>query len=116
MFTSSTNLHVLSWNACGITSPAKTTSLKAYVYCHHPNVIFIQEAFVGHAVRTAAPTLSGYVSYVHHRNGLITYIHSSVQHRLLRTSDNDNATFQRLEVQLGVGRFVSAMSILPQEG
>jgi len=53
MFTSSIHLHILSWNACGITSPAKITSLKAYIYCHHPNVIFIQEAFVGHALGTS---------------------------------------------------------------
>ena len=63
---------------------------KAYVYRHHPHVIYIHEAFLGGVLqREAAPSLSGYTTYVHHaRNGLIAYIHSSMSHRLLRCSAN----------------------------
>lgn len=99
-------LHVLSWNACGITHCLKQSALKGYVYQHHPDLIFIQEAFVGHPVAQwgPAPPLSGYTPYVHHaRNGLITYVHSAIPHRLLRCSTHDDTTFQLLEVAVGAG-------------
>ena len=77
---------------------ARLTALKGYIYQHNPIVIFIQEAFVGPLLgdRQAA-TLTGYVSYVHPvRNGLMTYVHSSVPHQLLRTSvDACNAKIVR---------------------
>lgn len=96
-------LRVISWNACGIRDLARLTALKAYVYKHNPTVIFIQEAFVGPLLgERQAPPLSGYVSYVHPvRNGLITYVHSSVPHQLLRTSVDADMTFQLLEVAMG---------------
>ena len=94
----------MSWNACGITSFGKLSSLQAFVYRHHPQVIFIQEAFVGQGENRQAPSLTGYVSYSHHvRNGLVTYIHSSLQHRLLRTSTDADTTFQLFEVTVGNG-------------
>ncbi|MPC53341.1 hypothetical protein E2C01_047231 [Portunus trituberculatus] len=37
------------------------------------------------------------------RNGLLTYIHNSLPHRLLRTSTNPEITFQLLEITLGNG-------------
>lgn len=56
-------------------SPAKIISLKAYVYCHYPNVISIQDDFFGHALGTAGPTLRDYVSYVRYvRNDNITFV------------------------------------------
>ena len=96
-------LHVISWNACGIRDLARLTALRGYVYRHNPTVIFIQEAFVGPLLgERQAPPLSGYISYVHPvRNGLITYVHSSVQHQLLRTSVDADMTFQLLEVAMG---------------
>lgn len=39
-------LHVISWNACGVKTQPKITSLKACVGRHHPDIILIQEAFV----------------------------------------------------------------------
>ncbi len=98
--------HVISWNAFGIRHYSKLTALKTYVYRHHPQVIFIQEAFAGGArPGEAAPSLSGYVSYVHHaRNGLIAYIHSSMPHRLLRCSAHADMTFQLFEVTVGDGK------------
>lgn len=105
MFNNEVKLHVTSWNACGITNWAKLTALKGYIHNHRPDVIFIQEAFVGNALpREEAPSLSGYVSYVHRvRHGLVTYIHSSVQHRFLQNSVDDATTFQLLEVTVGGG-------------
>lgn len=48
---------------------------------------------------------AGYVSYVHQvRNGLVTYIHSSVQHRHLGSSTDEDATFQLFEVTARVGK------------
>lgn len=45
------------------------------------------------------------MSYVHYaRNGLVTYVHSSVQHQLLQTSTDDYTTFQLIEVIIGSGR------------
>ena len=104
-FNNQVKLHIISWNACGITNWAKLTALKAYVRSHQPDVIFIQEAFVGNALpQGEAPSLSGYISYVHRvRHGLITYIHSSIQHRLLLDSVDENTTFQLLEVTVGGG-------------
>lgn len=103
VFNNQVQLHVISWNACGITNWAKLTALKGYLQSHHPDLIFIQEAFVGNALpMEAAPSLSGYVSYIHRvRHGLVTYIHSSVQHRLLRNSVDDSTTFQLFEVTVG---------------
>ncbi len=99
-------LHIISWNACGIKTPPKLASLKTYVGRHHPHVIFIQEAFVGCRVPGAeAPSLSGYVPYVHHvRNGLITYIHTSIPHQLVRCSIGNDMTFQLFEVTMGAGK------------
>ena len=104
-FNNQVKLHVISWNACGITNWAKLTALKGYIHSHHPDVIFIQEAFVGNALPGEdAPSLRGYVSYVHRvRHGLVTYIHSSVQHRFLQNSVDDATTFQLLEVTVGGG-------------
>ena len=96
-------LRVISWNACGIRDLARLAALKGYVCKHNPTVIFIQEAFVGPLLgERQAPPLSGYVSYVHPvRNGLITYVHSSVPHQLLRVSVDADMTFQLLEVAIG---------------
>ena len=104
-FNNQVKLHVISWNACGITNWAKLTALKGYIHSHHPDVIFIQEAFVGNALPGEdAPSLRGYVSYVHRvRHGLVIYIHSSVQHRFLQNSVDDATTFQLLEVTVGGG-------------
>ena len=105
MFDSYAQLHILSWNACGVTTPAKVAALRAYVGRHHPDVVFIQEAFVGHPPGGgAAPSLSSYIPYVHRvRNGLLAYVHSTVQHRLLGTSDDGDTTYQLLEIALGSG-------------
>lgn len=94
-FNNQVRLHVISWNACGIKNWAKLTALKGYIY----------KAFVGNALpRKEAPSLSGYVSYVHRvRHGLVTYIHSSVQHRFLQNSVDVATTFQLLEVTAGGG-------------
>lgn len=98
-------LHVISWNACGVKTYPKLTSLKTYIARHHPNVIFIQEAFVGCLAAEDAPPLPGFVSYVHRvRNGLVTYIHSSIPHQLLRCSTDDDMTFQLFEVSVGDGK------------
>lgn len=99
------NLHIISWNACGITNHAKLAALKGYVNGHCPDIIFIQEAFVGRPLPAGeAPSLSGYVSYVHlPRNGLVTYVHSSIQHKLLRCSTDNDTTFQLLDVTVGGG-------------
>ena len=74
MFADSSKLHVISWNACGVTSYGKQASLKSYVRTRHPDVIFVQDAFIGLALPgQEAPELSGYVSYVLRvRHGLIT--------------------------------------------
>lgn len=71
--------NITYWNACGITALDKLAALQAYVYRHNPQIVLIQEAFVGqHEVRTA-PSLTGFFSYIDHpRHGLITYIHSSL--------------------------------------
>lgn len=105
VFDNLVDLHVLSWNACGITNWAKLTALKGYVHHHHPDVIFIQEAFVGHALPVGeAPSLSGYVSYVHRvRHGLVAYFDSSVQHRFLQNCVDSDANFQLFEVTVGAG-------------
>jgi len=98
-------LRVISWNACGIINYPKLTSLKNYAGRHRPHVIFIQEAFVGVPVPGEAPSLPGYVSYVHHvRNGLVSYIHSSIPHQLLRCSADDDMTFQLFEISVGDGK------------
>lgn len=100
------DLRVISWNACSIRDIVRLASLRCFVYQHHPCVIFIQEAFVGplHGNREA-PTLTGYVSYVHLvRNGLITYVHSSIPHHLVRNSVDIDMTFQLLDVTIGNGR------------
>jgi len=99
-------LHIISWNACGIKTYPKLASLKTYVGRHHPHVIFIQEAFVGcHVPGEDAPPLPGFVSYVHHvRNGLVSYIHSSIPHQLLRCSTDDDMTFQLFEITVGDGK------------
>ena len=95
------------WNACGFMCCLKRSALKGYVHQHQPDIIFLQEAFVGLPVaqRGAAPSLNDYTSYVHHfRNGLITYAHSAVQHRILRCSTHDDTTFQLFEVAAGAGK------------
>ena len=98
-------LHIISWNACGLKTFPKLTSLKTYISHHHPDVIFIQEAFVGGRVPEDAPPLPGFVSYVHHvRNGLVSYIHSSIPHRLLRCSTDADMTFQLFEISVGDGK------------
>ena len=99
-------LHIISWNAFGIRHHVKLTALKTYVYRHHPQIIFIQEAFIGGgAPGEEAPPLSGYTSYVHYtRNSLITYIHSSLPHKLLRCSRHPDMTFQLFEVAAGNGK------------
>lgn len=96
-------LHIISWNACGIKSYDKLAALKGYVAVHTPDVILIQEAFVGRPAPVGeAPSLSGYVSYVHMvRNGLVTYVHSTVQHQLIRNSLDNETTFQLLDVTFG---------------
>ena len=80
-----TQLHVLSWNVCDITHCLKQSTLKDYVHQHHPDFIFIQEAFVGFptARGRTAPLLNCYTPYVHYAwNGLITYF--AIPDRLLR--------------------------------
>ena len=52
-----------------------------------------------------APPLPGYISYVHYvRNGLVSYIHSSITHKLLRCSTDNNVTSQLFEVPVGDGK------------
>lgn len=99
-------LHVRSWNACGVTTVAKLTALQAYVYRYYPQVIFIQEAFVGGPrINRNAPILTGCVSYTQQvRNGLVSYIHSSMQHKLLCVSDDEDTTYQLFEVIVGDGK------------
>ncbi|KAK7023557.1 hypothetical protein SK128_014079 [Halocaridina rubra] len=103
MFDSEAQLHILTWNACGIMSSAKLAAIKMYVRCQNPNIIFFQEAFAGCLVGgSAAPPLCGYVFYVHHiRNGFVTYVHSYPHHQLLCTSVDVDATNQLVEVTLG---------------
>ena len=105
MFDIDSALNVLSWNICGVTMFDKQMQLKAYVFSHHPDVIFLQEAFPGRPDPVPqAPPLPGYVSYIHLvRNGLLSYIHSSLTHRLLRTSTDPDTTFQLFEVEVGGG-------------
>ena len=105
-------LHIISWNACGVRDIARLATLKSYVYQHHPTVIFIREVYVGHRLGVQeAPPLTGYISYVHLvRNGLISYIHSSVPHRLVRNSEDEDMTFQLIDV-----RYVCVTSI-PLQG
>ena len=104
MFDNRSPLHIVSWNACGVTSFDKQAALQAYVLRHHPQVVFIQEAFIGHRDRPDAPSLPGYVSYVHRvRNSLISYLHSSLPHKLLRCSTDDHTTYQLFEVTRGTG-------------
>lgn len=76
------------------------------MHSSHPDIIFIQEAFVGRPLPVGeAPSLNGYVSYVHLvRNGLVTYVHSSVQHTLIRNSVDVNTTYQLLEVTVVTGK------------
>ncbi|KAK3893651.1 hypothetical protein Pcinc_002564 [Petrolisthes cinctipes] len=102
-FASDCRLDVISWNVRGITSYAKLTQLKAYIFRHHPSVIFLQKAFPGRPLTAGqAPPLSGYVPYVHLvRNDLLTYINSSLPHRLLRISTDPDMTFQLFEVLPG---------------
>ncbi len=86
---------------CGVTSFDKLLQLKAFVYSHHPHVIFLQEAFPGRPLAGKAPSFSGYIPYVHMvRNGLLL-IHNSLTHRLLRTSTDPDVTFQLFEVTVG---------------
>lgn len=101
--TSGNQLHIISWNACGIKNQSKFTSLKTYVGRHQPHVIIIREAFVGcQLVGENAPCLSGFVGYVHHvRNGLFSYIHSSIPHKLLRCSTDENMNYQLFEISMG---------------
>lgn len=105
-FISGNQLHIISWNACGIKTQSKLTSLKTYIGRHQPHVIFIQEAFVGrHMAGENAPSLSGFVDYVHHvRNGLISYIHSSIPHKLLLCSTDENMNYQLFEIAMGDGK------------
>ncbi|MPC19375.1 hypothetical protein E2C01_012288 [Portunus trituberculatus] len=82
----------------------KLAALQAYVLHYHPQVFFIQEAFIGDRDHPDAPSLPGYVSYVHKvRNGLLIYMHSSLPHKLLRCSTDDNTTFQLFKVTRGTG-------------
>ncbi|MPC93700.1 hypothetical protein E2C01_088840 [Portunus trituberculatus] len=64
------------------------------------------EAFVGHPPEgKTALARSGYVAYVHPvRNGLITYVHSSLQHRLFGSSNDHDTTFQLLELTVGLSK------------
>ena len=104
-FTADLQLHVISWNICSVTSPGRLAQLKAYVSQYHPNIIFLQEAFPGRPLPPGqAPSLAGYIPYVHLvRNGLLTYVHYSLPHRLLQTSTNPDMTFQLFEVSHGRG-------------
>ena len=103
IFADKHQINVISWNVCGVTNYAKLTQLKSYISSHHPNIIFLQEAFPGRPLNPGqAPPLSGYMSYAHFvRNGLLTYIHCSLPHRLLRTSTDNNTTYQLFQVSLG---------------
>ncbi|KAG0721090.1 hypothetical protein GWK47_006535 [Chionoecetes opilio] len=66
---------------------------------HHPSPLPLL------SLRREAPALAGYVSYVHIvRNGLIAYVHSTVQHQLLRCSGDPDTTYQLLEVTVGTGK------------
>ncbi|XP_064110238.1 uncharacterized protein LOC135218023 [Macrobrachium nipponense] len=105
MFDNQVKLNIISWNACGITNWAKLSALKGIVHSHHPDVILIQETFVGNAQpREEAPSLTGYVSYVHLvRHGLITYICTSIQHRLLPNPEDEDTKFQLFEITVGGG-------------
>ncbi|KAG0728250.1 hypothetical protein GWK47_032886 [Chionoecetes opilio] len=87
-------------------SVTRNTNVRAYVFRHHPQVIFIQEAFPGGALpEDTSPSLSGYISYVHQaRNGLIANINSSMPHRVLRCSTHAALTFQLFEITLGDGK------------
>ncbi len=84
-FGRSMELHIISWNVCGIRNATRFAALKAYAYQHHLCIVFIQEAFVGPLLGDReAPPLTGYVSYVHPiRNGLISYVHASVTHKII---------------------------------
>ena len=98
-------LNIISWNICGITRHDKFNHLKSYVYHHFPDIIVLQEAFPGqpHPI-DQAPSLTGYVPYIHTaRNGLLTYIRSTLPHRLLRSSTDPDTTYQLFEIVLGVG-------------
>ena len=92
-------------NINGITNQAKFTHLKAYVFHHHPDIIFLQEAFPGRSLHAGqAPPLADYVPYVHRViNGLLTYIHSSVTHCLLLHFTDNDMTFQLFDVAIGNG-------------
>ena len=102
-FADKMELHIISWNVCGVRDIARLATLKSCVYQHRPTVLFIQEAFVGHRLGVQeAPPLTGYISYVHLvRNGLISYIHSSVPHKLVRNSEDEDMTFQLFDVKIG---------------
>ncbi|MPC53281.1 hypothetical protein E2C01_047170 [Portunus trituberculatus] len=74
----------------------------AYVYRHHPQAVFIQEAFVGPHEFRRPPILSGFNFYLHLvRNGLVAYFHSSLQHKFLCNSNDAETTFQLFEVATG---------------
>ncbi|MPC54157.1 hypothetical protein E2C01_048065 [Portunus trituberculatus] len=104
-FTVDLQLHVLSWNICSVTSPGRLAQLKGYIYKNQPNIIFLQEVFSGRPLPTGqAPPLAGYIPYVHLvRNGLLTYIHYFLPHRLPQTSTDPDITFQLFEVSHGYG-------------
>lgn len=75
------------------------------MFSHSPRVIFLQEAFPGRPNPVPQPpSLPGYVPYLHMvRDGLLSYIHSSVTHRLLRCSTDSDVTLQLFEVEVGGG-------------
>ena len=105
VFVIDSHLNLLSWNVCGVTRFDKLLQLKAFVFSRHPSVIFLQEAFPGRPdPAPQAPSLPGYIPYVHLvRNGLLAYFHSSLTHRLLRTSTGPDVTFQLFKVEVEVG-------------
>ena len=57
MFASRDPLPILSWNACGVTSFDKLAALQAYVFRYYPQMVLIQEAFVGRPRPAIAPAL-----------------------------------------------------------
>ena len=59
----------------------------------------------GSRIHRVAPVVTGYVSYPHHiRNDLVSYIYSSLQHRLHCVSDDTDTTYQLFEVTVGAGK------------
>lgn len=102
MDTAVRTLKLLQWNIRSL--PLRKLDLLYYIANENPDVICLQEPFPAHSKDKLVPPITGYIPhFTPNGNGLVTYVHHSIPHTLIRSSTDLDNQYQLFRLPVNNG-------------